>query len=689
MTAPRGAPTAALACKERYAPPAQHHIDPLGILSLADLWPVNSTSRAKPRPWPLGPAYNSSEFGLFINTSYVTLNYIHFLSPTYNNTGHPPGPVNMFHTAFTLMSRVLYPESLLWTVTYAYQINSPPPLGHPDCQYPDLTLQGHCANMIIYVPTPPNSTMSSWDDIVDVMGNLKLLPKLYEAGVEAGLPPIMPPKYIKREVIKGSLRPVRRFGSPLAMRTNASTLHLYGPDLAAFAGWQVEATKGALWDAYAEVAVYMDALQVQVGARTPSRAKGGANLCNLQGALCAPCGAPLAGPSVALTFSYDFFEMVVLDSDFERFRPVLTEDFMRDLHSRGIDVEAVRIEPASAVASAPARVRRGPVPSEPGWPHKAAAPGPSMSESVSDDALRGLLAHEDISLCCHSNGAPWLLGRGAHGKVYRAVRKSVQDAAVKLLTNVDAIQLALFIEEIQLLKRISFDRNVVQFYGACLESQPPMLVMEYMAGGDLFSALQSSVQGSGAAHPLSWWRRGRSIALGIARGLHFLHSEHVVHNDLKTKNILLSENYETAKIADVGLARIMDTSHMSTGMAPCGTFAYAAPELLMGRRCDEKVDIYSFGVVLWELVCRERPLRGHLRAPHVPGECPASVRALVDACIEADAPAQRPSAYEVFVRLAASPATLEAAASARMRTLRRVPRPVRAISWARAAGRPA
>ena len=54
-----------------------------------------------------------------------------------------------------------------------------------------------------------------------------------------------------------------------------------------------------------------------------------------------------------------------------------------------------------------------------------------------------------------------------------------------------------------------------------------------------------------------------------------------------------------------------------------------------------------------ELLCRERPLRGHLRAPRVPEECPLSVKALVDDCIEAASPAQRPSAYEVFVRLAA------------------------------------
>ena len=63
--------------------------------------------------------------------------------------------------------------------------------------------------------------------------------------------------------------------------------------------------------------------------------------------------------------------------------------------------------------------------------------------------------------------------------------------------------------------------------------------MESAQGGDLFSALRSNVHGSGAAHPLSWWRHGRSIALDIARGLHFLHSQHVVHAHAMIKSCQL------------------------------------------------------------------------------------------------------------------------------------------------------
>ncbi|KAK9834170.1 hypothetical protein WJX81_004930 [Elliptochloris bilobata] len=670
-------PSAAAAT--RFAPPAQRHVDPFGVLGLTNLWPANSTSRVRPRPWPVGPAYNSSEFDVFINTSYVVLNGIHYLSPEFNDSGYPPGPATVFHSGFTILSRLFYPQQLLWSLVSEYQVNELPPLGHPDCQFPDISLPGMCGNIITYIPpSPDNATL---DEVLEGMSRYNMLPKTNHAWNEAGAPPIMPPEHVKREVIKGALGPVGHFRGPLSTRTNASTLHLFGPGLRSFEAWQVEAAKGALWDAYAEVAVYMEILQVQGSEPSPGRLNGEAAICRPEEALCAPCGAAVAGPSVALTFSYDFFDVVVLGSEFERHRPVLTESFFEGLHSRGVDVRAVRVEPAAALPStdaAPHQDTSGRTAAGLAalvllvlcgassiWRSLHSWRGSSpKAPSSKDAALQGLLRHGDISICVRGDGLPWLLGTGAHGKVYRAVRKGVQDAAVKVLTNVDAGQLKVFSNEIQLLKRISYDRNIVQFYGACLETQPPMLMMEYMGGGDLFSALQSNARGSGAAHLLSWWRRGRNVALDIARGLHFLHSEHVVHNDLKTKNILLSANYDIAKIADVGLGRIMDASHMSTGLEPCGTFVYAAPEMLMGARCDEKVDIYSFGVVLWEMVCRERPLRGHLRARRVPEECPAAVNALIDACIEAETPALRPSAHEIFVRLANSSATPEEEAAA-------------------------
>ena len=83
-----------------------------------------------------------------------------------------------------------------------------------------------------------------------------------------------------------------------------------------------------------------------------------------------------------------------------------------------------------------------------------------------------------------------------------------------------------------------------------------------------------------------------------------------------------------AAAADVGLARIMDTSHLATCSAPCGTFAYAAPELLMGTRCDEKVDIYSFGVVLWVRPC---PNKCHMGSVLRVGVVP-SLRPCVKSC---------------------------------------------------------
>lgn len=113
--------------------------------------------------------------------------------------------------------------------------------------------------------------------------------------------------------------------------------------------------------------------------------------------------------------------------------------------------------------------------------------------------------------------------------------------------------------------------------------------------GDLRAALTAN-----AAGDLRWWRRGKPIALDVVRGLHFLHTHSVVHRDIKSKNILLAGNGR-AKLGDVGLAQIMGRdvggagggSDGETITEMVGTFAWMAPEVLLGDAISSKADMYG------------------------------------------------------------------------------------------------
>lgn len=100
-------------------------------------------------------------------------------------------------------------------------------------------------------------------------------------------------------------------------------------------------------------------------------------------------------------------------------------------------------------------------------------------------------------------------------------------------------------------------------------------------------------------------RRGWQVALDIARGLHWLHSRSLVHLDIKTSNVLLTADGR-AKIADFGLSHFLsDRDYLSESVVQMGTFPYAAPEVLLASKVTTKADLFSFGVVLWELVTGE------------------------------------------------------------------------------------
>eukprot|EP00891_Asterochloris_glomerata_P007929 jgi/Astpho2/7929/fgenesh1_pg.00118_%23_34_t len=281
----------------------------------------------------------------------------------------------------------------------------------------------------------------------------------------------------------------------------------------------------------------------------------------------------------------------------------------------------------------------------------------------------------DIEIVVRPDGKNWLLGTGTAGKalrveaivgfdgmtvlsgtdaagkasgpVYRGLKNGCQDVAIKVLNHTGKAHLQQFENEIRLLKGLSFDRNIVQFYGACLKSEGAIMVLEYMAGGDLMEAIAQDKNGE-----LKWMRRGHLIALDVARALVFLHRNKVIHLDVKSKNILMNQDRSLAKLADVGISRIVhttigaNTSGNNDVAFPVGTFEYSAPEILVGKYCNEKVDIYAAGVVLWEIVTHMMPVRGQMRDID-PSECPPEIAALIIQCLSED-PEERPTARQMF-----------------------------------------
>lgn len=257
------------------------------------------------------------------------------------------------------------------------------------------------------------------------------------------------------------------------------------------------------------------------------------------------------------------------------------------------------------------------------------------------------ISEDRIEILRRPGGEPQQLGAGSFGKVVKALKDGVQVVAVKTLhCGEDDPLREHFVREIAMLRYVSRDANIVQFYGAVVSPKALMLVCEHMEGGDLRRALS----GEGRAR-LRWAAGGKAVALDITRGLHALHTSRVSHRDIKSSNVLLTRDGR-AKLGDVGLAKLLEEQYQSDGFV--GTFAWAAPELLMGGRCDERVDIWSLGTVLWELATQEMPMRGMLRPPVVPDECPRELVDVIHACMQHN-PEDRPSAREVYNMLLATP----------------------------------
>lgn len=193
------------------------------------------------------------------------------------------------------------------------------------------------------------------------------------------------------------------------------------------------------------------------------------------------------------------------------------------------------------------------------------------------------------------------LGHGGFGIVYKGVLADGTALAVKQLFNSRGLQvLDEFLNEVVLITGIKH-KNLIQLKGCCIKDKQRMLVYEYAERGNLAEALW----GSKAYGALSWEQRFK-ICVGVARGLSYLHEELqpcIIHRDIKPENILLDSNFNP-KIADFGLARYLpnDATHARATSNIAGTVGYFAPEYVMQGQLSEKIDVYSYGILILEVV---------------------------------------------------------------------------------------
>ncbi|CAM6002076.1 unnamed protein product [Sphagnum balticum] len=190
------------------------------------------------------------------------------------------------------------------------------------------------------------------------------------------------------------------------------------------------------------------------------------------------------------------------------------------------------------------------------------------------------------------------LGEGGFGAVYKGLLPDGTEVAVKQLSVGSKQGNEEFLNEVMFITGVQH-RNLVKLRGCCLKDDERLLVYEYLPNKSLYQALFDEEH----AVQIDWPTRLR-IVLGTARGLAYLHEgcrTRIVHRDIKASNILLDEDYNP-KIADFGLARFFldNQTHVSTRVA--GTKGYLAPEYVVRGQLTEKADVFSFGVVVLELV---------------------------------------------------------------------------------------
>ncbi|KAK9112718.1 hypothetical protein Scep_020237 [Stephania cephalantha] len=198
-----------------------------------------------------------------------------------------------------------------------------------------------------------------------------------------------------------------------------------------------------------------------------------------------------------------------------------------------------------------------------------------------------------------------VIGEGGYGIVYRGELQDKTLVAVKNLLNNRGQAEREFKVEVEAIGRVRH-KNLVRLLGYCVEGAHRMLVYEYVDNGNLDQWLHGDV---GPSSPLTWEIR-MNIILGTAKGLTYLHEglePKVVHRDVKSSNILIDKQWNP-KVSDFGLAKLLGSERSYVTTRVMGTFGYVAPEYASTGMLNERSDVYSFGILIMEIMTGRNPV---------------------------------------------------------------------------------